>query len=643
MDMTDMQFEDDYFDVVLDKGGLDALMEPAVGSVLGKKYLKEVKRVIKFGGKFICLTLAETHVIRLLFSEFRFGWATSIEALSQKPSEAYQTFMVAVVKEKFRYLKPVTSLLNSSALDFKAKQGHMLVAELDNENQLRSNYSSREDILYSLRDLELGAVGDLKKLHPGFRCQLILGEQGESIYTYKAVILDAQQDSDSFAYQCGVFIVPKVRAHEYLFSHKEGQWLIVESSKAARLIMVFLDARHSHASIDDIKKDLSPLVRGLAPGEDDDGTSIPFMMASDCVKERNIVQKVSSPTTGPIIVEDVIYEKVGEEAKMFRRLTFERSMGLVQSEALLTREHKNNLEEKESKQKSTSSKPKKKGGRRGTDSRKLTDGFGSNLKVDHSCLASSYHSGIISGFALIASMVESAVSSQNQVRAIIIGLGAGLLPMFLRVCLPFLDVEVVELDDLILDVARQYFAFTEDDRLKVHVCDGIKFIQEANVEGASGVTNKNEKDDSDTHSKTYNGSVHPLVNANRSTGIKILIIDADSSDLSSGLACPPADFVEESFLLCVKEFISESGLFVINLVSRSLAVREMVVSRMKKVFCHLFSLELEGDVNEVLFACNMEVCSVPDQLPGALAQLQGLMKVPLPEEQIDIQNMKCLK
>lgn len=56
-----------------------------------------------------------------------------------------------------------------------------------------------------------------------------------------------------------------------------------------------------------------------------------------------------------------------------------------------------------------------------------------------------------------------------------------------------------------------------------------------------------------------------------------------SSPCSSGMTCPPTDFVEESFLVSVKEFLSEGGLFVINLVSRSLAIREMVVSKMKVV------------------------------------------------------------
>lgn len=39
---THWQFDDGTFDVVLDKGGLDALMEPEFGSELGDKYLSEV-------------------------------------------------------------------------------------------------------------------------------------------------------------------------------------------------------------------------------------------------------------------------------------------------------------------------------------------------------------------------------------------------------------------------------------------------------------------------------------------------------------------------------------------------------------------------------------------------------------------------
>lgn len=49
------------------------------------------------------------------------------------------------------------------------------------------------------------------------------------------------------------------------------------------------------------------------------------------------------------------------------------------------------------------------------------------------------------------------------------------------------------------------------------------------------------------------------------------------------MTCPAPDFVEESFLRNVKDTLSEQGLFIINLVSRSPAIKDMVVSRMKEV------------------------------------------------------------
>lgn len=68
MDITTIQFMDETFDAVVDKGGLDALMEPQLGPKLGIQYLSEVMRILKSGGKFICLTLAESHVLGTLCS-----------------------------------------------------------------------------------------------------------------------------------------------------------------------------------------------------------------------------------------------------------------------------------------------------------------------------------------------------------------------------------------------------------------------------------------------------------------------------------------------------------------------------------------------------------------------------------------------
>ncbi|KAJ1407277.1 S-adenosyl-L-methionine-dependent methyltransferase [Sesbania bispinosa] len=633
MDMTAMQFEDETFSAVIDKGGLDALMEPELGPKLGNQYLSEVKRVLKPGGKFVCLTLAESLVLDLLFSKFRLGWKMSVDAIpltsSCKPN--LQTFMVVVEKELSTLVHQITSLLHNSSLHCNSKQASGLREALQNENQIREKYSSSSDILYSVEDLQK----ELTKLSQGRRLQLTLGGQGCSVFSYRAVVLDAEEQSDPFTYHCGVFIVPKTRAREWLFFSEEGQWMVVRSSKAARLIMVFLDTSHTNASMDDIQEDLSPLVKPLAPNENVNGAQIPFMMASEGIKERNIVHQITSSLTGSIIVEDVVYENVDDEVScifpsrelVFRRLIFERAANLVQSEALLKDELlSTKVGETEGKKPNSSSKSRKSG------SQKRNSGLGtsSQLTVYHGYLASSYHTGIISGFTLISSYMESAASSGKMVKAVIIGLGAGLLPMFLHGCIPFLEIEAVELDPVIVDVARDYFSFVEDKRLKVHIADGIQFVREIANSGTAQFHGKSNNSNY-TKSPSNGSSTASPAEGVEATKVDIVIVDVDSSDPSSGMTCPAPDFLDESFLETVKDNLSEQGLFVVNLVSRSQAIKDMVLLRMKKVFSHLFCLQLDEDVNEVHFALKSESCIEDNCFSEASLKLDKLLKFKHPE------------
>lgn len=118
----------------------------------------------------------------------------------------------------------------------------------------------------------------------------------------------------------------------------------------------------------------------------------------------------------------MVYEKVDGELGhlstskelVFRRLTFERSEGLIQSEALLTSEgSQKTVCEKENKSNS-SSKSKKKGSQKRND---FVVDTSNDLSVNHGYLASSYHSGIISGFMLISSYLERMASSGRTVRS----------------------------------------------------------------------------------------------------------------------------------------------------------------------------------------------------------------------------------
>ncbi|KAJ6944887.1 hypothetical protein NC651_000042 [Populus alba x Populus x berolinensis] len=65
--------------------------------------------------------------------------------------------------------------------------------------------------------------------------------------------------------------------------------------------------------------------------------------------------------------------------------------------------------------------------------------------------------------------------NRMMVNAIIIGLGAGLLPMFLHGCMPSLQIEVVELDAVVRSLQGITLVL---QKMNVHIADGIRFVRE---------------------------------------------------------------------------------------------------------------------------------------------------------------------
>jgi len=62
-------------------------------------------------------------------------------------------------------------------------------------------------------------------------------------------------------------------------------------------------------------------------------------------------------------------------------------------------------------------------------------------------------------------------------RALLVGLGGGVIPRDMRAYFADLEIDVVEIDAEVLRVAERFFAFRQDPRLRVHVADGRVFIK----------------------------------------------------------------------------------------------------------------------------------------------------------------------
>jgi len=63
-------------------------------------------------------------------------------------------------------------------------------------------------------------------------------------------------------------------------------------------------------------------------------------------------------------------------------------------------------------------------------------------------------------------------------RVLVVGLGGGTIPSFLHRHFPQATIDAVDIDPDVVEVARKFFEFREDDRLRAHVADGRKFIEE---------------------------------------------------------------------------------------------------------------------------------------------------------------------
>ncbi len=68
-------------------------------------------------------------------------------------------------------------------------------------------------------------------------------------------------------------------------------------------------------------------------------------------------------------------------------------------------------------------------------------------------------------------------------RVLIIGLGGGSIPTALREILPQAQIDVVEIDPAVTRVAKRYFNFREDDKLKVIELDGRVYVKRAMRQG----------------------------------------------------------------------------------------------------------------------------------------------------------------
>lgn len=146
-------------------------------------------------------------------------------------------------------------------------------------------------------------------------------------------------------------------------------------------------------------------------------------------------------------------------------------------------------------------------------------------------------------------------------RILVVGLGGGSMPMFLRAVLPDAHIDVVDIDPDVLAVARRYFGFREDDALRAHVADARAFIESS-------------------------GPAYDLI-----------FLDA------YGPSSIPEHLATREFLQAVRARLTEGGAVVSNVWEQSVnPLFDSMVRTYQVVFRQLYTFEVPSRSNRILVA-----------------------------------------
>ena len=384
----------------------------------------EIERVLKVGGRYVCVSLLQPHIIHHVAHWFvDAGWPVRIirctEADENKKPEERIFPVFAIIATKFKKMEKMKPVIEISL----STEGKLM--RLDKPASLVDSVRGCQQFAaLRARLAKGGADSSIEEA-----CLQLRAEDSQSV-KYSLFLTERNVASNlSFA----AFIVPQGREVEWMFATAEGRRQLADSASCQRLIVVHLGRDASFSSLETVQSELSPHILEFCPPDLPIGYKVPFLSAGN----ENVGSRVErcrgrSQISGDYVVEDV---KVGNVD--YRRLIFLSRPNLTQSEAV--------LKNKKDKNKKTTSRI-----------------------VDITNLVSTYHSLMIGALGVYLNQPPS---------VLIVGLGGGSLPSYIHHTFPLANVHVVELDPAIADVASAQFAFKADDRLTLSVEDGLDFLK----------------------------------------------------------------------------------------------------------------------------------------------------------------------
>ncbi|XP_051661991.1 eEF1A lysine and N-terminal methyltransferase isoform X2 [Manacus candei] len=429
MDMLQMDFPDAHFQVVLDKGTLDALLTDEEEATLAKvdQMFAEISRVLQVGGRYLCVSLAQAHVLKKAVEYFsREGWVVRVHQVAGSGDN--QQFVLPV----FVYVMTKFRKIPGSAPQ---------ILEICPEEQDKPmRVESVERLVAAVKDRQHYALlcSQLSKTPCREQLSLDLCDKKSGKPRYTLHVVDSPSVKPSRENRFAIFIIPQGRETEWLFGTEEGRRQLATSAGFGRLVTVALHREQHYEGMAGIQAELSGKVMELAPPGLPARQQVPFLSVGGDIGVRAVRHQDTSPLSGEYVVEDV----KGDGTCYFRRLIFLRNRNVVQSEARLlapTPLPGQKKRRKDKKKPSPAEPP---------------------AAIDKSYLCCEHHKAMVAGLCLLGGpdpLPGDKASSE-------------------RLCWGQAHVAVVEIDPSMLEVATRWFGFSQGDRMQVHLSDGLDYV-----------------------------------------------------------------------------------------------------------------------------------------------------------------------
>lgn len=430
-DILNTGYPAEKFGAVIDKGTLDALMPDGGTESLERAVamFDEIKRILKFCGRYICVSLLQYHIAKFIFSYFsENGWIVRVCQCTEVEDSAdfngQPVFMIVCTKvNKIPVAKPVLEWnpdgLTNERLD---SVGDLLEIVIDTQKSVSMCF-----------DLTKCRMEDASN---NYRFEINCSQTKKPRYTIMIVESPTQRNPNKMTF--AAFIVPHGREHEWLFTSEEGQDILRRNCNVDRLAIIGMHRGQVYKSLKQVQQELSRLMLKIAPeGVIKRGETILFLSLEEQLGDRKIIMESTSEHSGNFVIEEVAGQNKDET---FRRLVFLNMPHIIQSEAKLLNRN-------------------------------------GETKIDYSHFLSDYIPYLGLGVGIVAKQLN------QQPRILLIGLGGGVLTNLLLNAYTNVSIVALELDLVVYKIAKEAFGLIEDSRLDVKICDGLEYLSKAVANG----------------------------------------------------------------------------------------------------------------------------------------------------------------